>query len=136
MNSKEGVWKTIPVLFQKVGVTATWKGTAAPVLSLEAASRAAHTPREGQRDAPDSAQAVAFLSARDKVRRSFRHPGWLLKARGRAGLCCACSIPTACAGEQRLWKRRVKSPGTNSPCRAPAQRSQRGRHAQPRAGAS
>lgn len=49
--------------------------------------------------------SLAFLSARDKVRGSFRHPGWLLKG---LGLGCACSIPVACAGNSGsggcVWK--------------------------------
>lgn len=56
-------------------VTAVWKETAAPVLSLKPATLPTHTPREGQRDAPDSAQAMAFVSTQGKVRGSFRRTG-------------------------------------------------------------
>lgn len=52
-----------------------WKETAAPVLSLKPATLPTHTPREGQRDAPDSAQAMAFVSTQGKVRGSFRRTG-------------------------------------------------------------
>lgn len=80
MDSKEGVWKTIPVLFhsadhQKAMVTAIWKETAAAALSLKPATLPTPSPMEGQRDAPDSAQAAAFVSTQGKVRGSSRRPG-------------------------------------------------------------
>lgn len=114
---------------QKAAVTVMWKETAAPVLSLKPATLPTHTPREGQRDAPESAQATTFLSTEGKVRGSFRHTGWPPQGPGAAGaggsLCAL--IPMTCAGstallkggcEKCLWRQTRRA-------RAPAHRTER-----------
>lgn len=128
---------------QKAVVIAVWKETAAPVLSLKPATLPTHTPREGQRDAPDSAQAMAFVSTQGKVRGSFRRTGRPPQGPGAAeprqpeqvGLCVLSSrwfvqaVPhhgrTAAlkaGSENCLWRQAPPMPAHYACVRVPAHR--------------
>ncbi|XP_038020733.1 proline-rich receptor-like protein kinase PERK10 [Motacilla alba alba] len=102
MDSKEGVWKAIPVLFharpEKGNGDSNMERNSSPSLSLQPATLPTPTPREGQRDAPDSAQAATFVSAQGKVRGSSRRPG---RQPGQAGVCAGSTTARQNSGSPR-----------------------------------